>query len=150
MVTAATIEAMHLATAATDLEEALRRSDPMADLLSHLSKLRTSADALWVVIETLPVKPEEVAQNVDPARVVSVLVQLQALLEADDTQATAIFEQDKPVLLAAMGPAVLHLQRQMESFDFPAAVTTVRELISRARARAFVDKPVRPSSAAPW
>ena len=120
----------------------------MADLLSHLSKLRTSADALWVVIETLPVKPEEVAQNADPARVVSVLVQLQALLEADDTQATAIFEQDKPVLLAAMGPAVLHLQRQIESFDFPAAVTTVRELISRARA--FVDKPVRPSSAAPW
>jgi two-component system, sensor histidine kinase and response regulator len=146
--TAATIGAMRLATAATDLEDALRRSDPSADLLSHLSKVRTSADALWVVIETLPVKPEKVVQNVDPARVVSVLIQLQALLEADDTQAIAIFEQDKPVLLAAMGPAVLHLQRQMESFDFPAAVTTVRELISRARA--LVDKPVQPSSPAQW
>lgn len=128
---AATLGAMHLATASANLEDALRHNAQLDDLLALLNKLRTCADTLWRAIKALPLEYETSLGNSDPARALSVLTQLQLLLETDDTQAATVFEQDKPVLLATMGPAVLHLQQQIENFDFPAAVITVRELLSR-------------------
>ena len=54
---------------------------------------------------------------------------MDTLLAEDDTQAAELFEGGQPMLLATLGPEVLHLARQLDDFDYPAALETVRDLM---------------------
>jgi two-component system sensor histidine kinase/response regulator len=128
----ATLGAQRLAAAAATLEAALRGNAPPAELAGPLTALRSAADDLRAAIFGLPQTPPP-EQAADPAAAAATLAQLESLLAADDTQAVDVFEQAQPLLLATLGADILHLGRQIEAFDFPAALATVRELMRGRR-----------------
>jgi len=68
----------------------------------------------------------------DPVRALAVLDKLEPLLAAADTRASDLFKANRPLLLATLGAAAMQLDRQVASFDYPAALATVRELIRQA------------------
>jgi HPt (histidine-containing phosphotransfer) domain-containing protein len=131
--TAATLGAHRLAAAAGALDAAFRRNLSAAELRPLLANLRHEANTLWPVLAALPGDSTATPPGeADPAGAADVLAQLETLLAASDTQAAQVFEREQSRLLATLGPAVLHLERQIENFDYPGALAIVRELIRRA------------------
>ncbi len=128
--TGATLGAERLAAAAAVLEAALRGNAPPAELAGPLAALRSAADDIRAAISSLPQTPPP-AHAADPEAAAAALAQLESLLAADDTLVVDVFEQARALLLASLGPDILHLGRQIEDFDFPAALATVRDLMRR-------------------
>ena len=58
-----------------------------------------------------------------------VLVRLEPLLICDDTASAELFEANRPLLLATHGAGAVKLGQQIGDFDYPAALTTLRELL---------------------
>ena len=61
----------------------------------------------------------------------TVLEELEYLLARDDTAAGDLFVANQPLLRATLGAAAIPLARQMTSFDYPAALATVRDIIGQ-------------------
>ena len=122
--------ATHVQAGAAALELALRSANAAPTLPALLDVLETEQAVLGSVLAGLP----EVATNgvefvADRVRARAVLTQLDPMLATDDTAAGDLFEANRALLLATLGTAAMQLGRQLEDFDYPGALTTVRELI---------------------
>jgi two-component system sensor histidine kinase/response regulator len=127
---AGTLGATHVQAGAAALELALRSANAAPTLPALLDVLETEQAVLGSVLAGLP----EVATNgvefvADRVRARAVLTQLDPMLATDDTAAGDLFEANRALLLATLGTAAMQLGRQLEDFDYPGALTTVRELI---------------------
>ncbi len=125
--TAGGVLAQGLKSCALHLEEVARAGRPEA-----ISLALGLADQLDRVIRELDAHLEAAAAGhpepaaPDPAQVRSVLAELEPLLEISDTEAAEVFERSRGLLLAALGDQGQRLARQIEAFDFEAALVTVR------------------------
>ncbi len=121
-----------VATAAVALQTAIRQDagrDEIARLAGNLAaELRTLIEG----IRGLPADADVAPTHVDPAHIRAVLAQMEPLLAADDTAAGQLFETNRALLLATLGTEAMRLGRQLADFDYPGALTTLRELIRRA------------------
>ena len=70
-----------------------------------------------------------VEQGVNPGQARALLDRLEPLLASDDTAASELFDANRKLLAASLGVGGMKLQRQIEAFDYPGALETVRELI---------------------
>jgi len=133
---AGTLGAIRLQAAAAAIEQAMRDAAPTTSLPALLAALESAQSELDAVLALVPEaatvggKGGEFAAA--PVRVRAVLTQMEPLLASDDTAAGDLFEAARPLLLATFGAAAMQLGRQMADFDYPAALTTLRELIRQA------------------
>ncbi len=70
----------------------------------------------------------------DPVRTKTILSELESLLARDDTAAGDLFEANRALLSASFGAGAMQLAREVEGFDYPAALTTLRGLIRQQAA----------------
>jgi signal transduction histidine kinase/HPt (histidine-containing phosphotransfer) domain-containing protein len=142
---AAALGVSHIQNHAAQLEAALREilEGQWADEAAGLARLRPMAKTLeaeltdfaLAVGSTLATEtagstdappPEPAVTNWPALR--AALEQLHALLAADDMQASEVLASATPMLRAALGGKAESLIRAIEIFDFPAALTTLREI----------------------
>jgi two-component system sensor histidine kinase/response regulator len=133
---AGSLGATALHAAALALEHALR-NDEMALIPELMASLQTEMQALDAVIAQLPAAATNAVFTHDPAhdpahdlaRARAALEQLLPLLASDDAAVANLFESCQPLLLATHGAVVMKLERQIAAFDYPDALTTVRDLL---------------------
>jgi hypothetical protein len=65
----------------------------------------------------------------NPARARAVLAQLEPMVAADDAAAGDLFEANRALLMATPGTGARQLGRQLDDFNYPGALVTLRELI---------------------
>lgn len=128
---AANLGATALHAAAVALELGLRSADKPG-LPALLATLQTELAALDAVLAQLPETALGGALAPDPGQSRQVLEHLTALLARDDTVAGDLFESNRQLLLATHGTAAMQLGRQIEGFDYPGALATVRSLLRQA------------------
>ncbi|QFY90409.1 PAS domain S-box protein [Magnetovirga frankeli] len=125
---AGSLGATALHAAALALEQALRANE-MTSIPELLESLQTEMHAFDTVLTQLAEAATDELPAPDPEHACGVLEQLAALLERDDIAATDLFERNQPLLLAMHGPTTMQLERQVATFDYPAALATVRGLL---------------------
>jgi len=102
----------------------------MDSLLALVDELQLSQRALDQALAELGEVPsvEELAP-VDHAAARGVLQQLTPLLARFDATSAEVFEVNRAMLLASLGPKGLKLDKQLSNFDYPGALVTVQEAI---------------------
>jgi PAS domain S-box-containing protein len=129
---AGTIGLTVLQQQAGELEMALRSDQddtPIADLIA---RIRSTGEAFATVVgQIASAETPAAAAAADPLATSSALRQLEPLLATGDVAAADIFRQHAAILRATL-PAVAmgRLEQCMASFDFPAALTLVRDLLA--------------------
>ncbi|MEO8410697.1 MAG: Hpt domain-containing protein [Propionivibrio sp.] len=127
---AGALGATRLQTIAATVEAALRKGKGVPDLAALVQALRAELEALCEALAGLPSPLGAEAEAVaDPARAQVLLEQLEPLLATDDTTAGELFDANRSLLLASLGAAAAGLKRQIEGFDYPGALATVRKLM---------------------
>ncbi|MCM2289629.1 MAG: PAS domain S-box protein [Sulfuritalea sp.] len=127
---AGSLGATGVQAAAAAIERALRDETlSTRQLQPLLAQLATAQSALAAVLAQVPAAPAEGngGTAADDGRVRAVLIELERLLARDDAAASDLFATQRPLLLASLGAAALPLGRQITDFDYPAALTTLRE-----------------------
>jgi len=127
---AATLGATALHAAALGLEQALRSNDT-ASAPALVASLHTDMQALEAVLAQLPEAATADVPAPDREKAREVLERLATLLASDDTAASDLFESSQPLLLATHGADALHLGRQVEAFEYPGALASVRALLGQ-------------------
>ena len=124
---AGTLGAPGLQHAAAELELALRAQQPQPLRDQRLGDFARALAALVVQLEAkLPLPQEDSAPlAVDPERLALVTRELAELLAQDNFAAGDLFHANAALLRAAFPLAFETLARQIESFDFAAARTTL-------------------------
>ncbi len=64
----------------------------------------------------------------DPATAQAVLDRLEVLLTTGDTEFKTLFLESEALLKSTFGPVVEQLGQQIEAFDYPAALTTLKSM----------------------
>ena len=133
---AATLGATAVQQAALAMEQALRDGSPAATMPALLDTLQAELDGLDRVLAQLPQATtdgqDDAGQEADPGRARAALAQLDPLLASYSTKAGHLFETNRPLLLATHGAGASNLGQQIAEFDYPAALTTLREMIHNA------------------
>jgi HPt (histidine-containing phosphotransfer) domain-containing protein len=130
---AGTLGLARLRMVAAALETVLRKGQTeaaaFAPLLAEL-KQETGilADSVAGMRDEEPVA--EAPAEIDPASVHAQLSQLEALLAADDTAANDLMAFARALLEQAFGVAAVSLAKQIDNFDYPAALDTVRGMLA--------------------
>jgi PAS domain S-box-containing protein len=125
---AGSLGATALHAAALALEHALRGHET-ALIPERVATLQTEMQALDAVLARLPEAATDAVPAPDPERARAVLEQLAPLLAFDNPAAADLFEPNQPLLLATHGAAAMQLGRQVAAFDYPGALSTVRDLL---------------------
>ncbi|MFM8330827.1 MAG: response regulator, partial [Candidatus Methylumidiphilus sp.] len=124
---AATLGASPLAGLAARLELALRRPGENGLVLDGLvDDLDAELASVAAAILALPEAPEARSEAADPARWQAVLNELERLLALSDTGAGQLCADSDVLLSAALGERYAELRRQIESFDYESALSTLR------------------------
>ena len=134
--TGATLGCDHLSAEAAKLETILRKNLPDADILilPGASAIDQYFNAIILALNYLPAEilPEGNASSHD--ELITILDELDALLEKGDTTAISLFETQAATLKAALGEPCKLLQRQIQQFDFENAKETLHSLRTAAGA----------------
>ena len=126
----ATLGLREIRRLASDLEQAAKAEDPAGELRGLVEELeRTFAvtvNALQAVYgastdEALPEVP-----TVDPKELAGMLDRLDSLLVSNDTAAVDFFEESRAAIVGALGDKGKLFERQVQNFDFPEALETLR------------------------
>jgi len=126
---AAQIGALELRERAERLEQALRERAPQ----DRLELLQAGiAQALPPLVEAIRQRlPQQVANVTavlkDPQQWRRLRAQLVSLLEQADTDSLALFEANRSLLQAALGPHYEPLAKALENFDFEQALLAIRQ-----------------------
>ncbi|WP_146115935.1 response regulator [Malikia granosa] len=126
---AAQIGALELRERAERLEQALRERAPQ----DRLELLQAGiAQALPPLVEAIRQRLPQQAANVtavlkDPQQWRRLRAQLVSLLEQADTDSLALFEANRSLLQAALGPHYEPLAKALENFDFEQALLAIRQ-----------------------
>jgi PAS domain S-box-containing protein len=102
--------------------------DALQRCLAPLQQLFDRADAAPPAATGAPAAP-------DPAAVRRALLALQPLVAAHDTAALALFERQRPLIEAALGPDARALGEQLRNFSFGAAQACLAQALARIEAR---------------
>ena len=126
---AAQIGALELRERAERLEQALRERAPQ----DRLELLQAGiAQAVPPLVEAIRQRLPQQLANVtavvkDPAQWRRLRAQLVSLLEQADTDGLALFEANRGLLQAALGPHYEPLAKALENFDFEQALLAIRQ-----------------------
>ena len=142
--TAATLGAKRLGNLAAQVERTLRDADPASLVIEgfevqcnalklELSALRQAVLSALAESDSAAsaASSEQVAsvRSIDRADVRAALSQLESLLVADDLQSASRLSELRPLLVQAFpAEALVRLCRQIEDYDFPAALASLREM----------------------
>lgn len=127
---AANLGAVAIRATAGAMELALRGEPPMDRLIAMVDALQLSQGALDKALAELrevPAEEKRIPVDHDAAR--GVLVQLQPLLARLNTASAVVFEANRALLLASLGPNGVKLARQLSDFDYPGALVTVQKAL---------------------
>ena len=125
---AGTLGATTIQAGAVALEQALRGNAAPAELLALVDALQASQSALDGALVGLGAEPQgDDGAQADPALALAVLQQMAALLAVHDTVCADLFEDNRPVLLASLGPTGRQLSTLLLEFDYPGALRAVQE-----------------------
>jgi len=125
---AGTVGATGLHAAALAFEQALRGHET-ASVPELVASLQTEMQALDAVLAQVPAAETDGVPVPDLVRARALLEQMAPLLGRDDTAAGDLFERSRPLLLATYGAVAMQLGRQVAAFDYPGALSTVRDLL---------------------
>jgi len=131
---AATLGAEGLRKIAYDLEHHIREGLPVADLERDIADFAAEIAAVCDEIRLLQPPPAAPAQRppADVTRLRHALGQLVGLLEQDDLKVASAWRELQPELATVVGDDAAHaLGAQIDEFDFPAALVTVRSMLER-------------------
>ncbi|MBI5901297.1 MAG: PAS domain S-box protein [Rhodocyclales bacterium] len=124
---AGTLAATRLQAAAEAIERTLQGPAPQPDPSLLLDRLQAELTALETLLASLAAETsDDRASAADQARARTILEQMAALLNRDDTAAGDLFEANQSLLQATLGAAATRLARQLAAFDYPGALETAR------------------------
>ncbi|MCK6399809.1 PAS domain S-box protein [Thauera aminoaromatica] len=128
---AGTVGATIVHRLAGDLEDALKRGD-RAEVQAALVPLTERLPRLIAALQDALVQANRVMVQEMPARRVdtSVLVRLEALLAGDDTTAISFLAENRQALRETLLMDFEEVRRQIEVFDFPGALESVRAALA--------------------
>jgi CheY-like chemotaxis protein len=130
---AGTLGLARLASAATELDAALRneRDNPNAPLLAPLlATLGEALETLRTAVADLPAEANATAAPAyaAPAEISHLLDRLENLLAADDITVADLLVEQRALLRQVFGAAATALERQIDAFNYQAALDTLRTL----------------------
>lgn len=130
--TAATLGAERLAAKAGLLEAKLSQKNVTLSSDDVRAEMELVSREIMALIVALPTFPDEHglvdATPPDPETVKKVLLELDGLLEQNDTAAIALIEEHSPLLRVAMGSPFDILARQIKQFEFEDARETLHSI----------------------
>ncbi|HJW25638.1 MAG TPA: PAS domain S-box protein [Rhodocyclaceae bacterium] len=127
---AGNLGATGLQSAAAELEAALRSGSAGESLVERLMSEGERLAA--AVAAAFPDRSEAAVLAADPEEVAEVAGRLEALLMCDDFEAAEVLSDAGPLLRAAFGPMALKLEEEVRSFNYPAALATLRRAMQEA------------------
>jgi HPt (histidine-containing phosphotransfer) domain-containing protein len=131
---AANLGVVTIQSTAEAMELALRGKPQMDSLVAMVDALQLSQRALDKALAELGEAPaSEECMPVDHDAARAALQQLEALLARFDTASAAVFDANRAVLLASLGPHGVKLAKQLSNFDYPGALMTVQDAIQDLR-----------------
>jgi CheY-like chemotaxis protein/HPt (histidine-containing phosphotransfer) domain-containing protein len=117
-----------LPTLAADLECLFKQAAPESELEPAIQRLESELGALIEGIRRhLPAPDVSPAVAVDPEHLAGVLAELSALLVEDNVRAAQVRRDHAALLRAALGDSAAALERQIDDFDYEAALRTLDE-----------------------
>ncbi len=127
---AATLGMVRIRELAASLEAAIREEQPLERIAPLIEQLDREHAPLLSAIRNLPDPNRPVADlaTPDPQRVREAVTQLIALLVDSDARANHLLREAKPLLCAALGEGFDELAREIETFDYDAALIRLRAL----------------------
>lgn len=128
---AGSLGAVRLRAAAEALEGGLRHGDSPATLEALLTAVQHAQDDIDTALQQVDRGDTVSEASIDPDRARELLERLEPLLASDDTAAGELFDANRTLLVASLGADGMQLQRQIEAFDYPGALHTVRGLVRR-------------------
>ncbi len=120
-----------LRAAAVELDDCLRQGEEAEALAGPVAGLMQEMAILRDAVAGLPAEGEMGVANIDEAQVQALLEEMEGLLATDDAAAYHLLAQQRTQLRRAIGPDLEPLAHQIEAFDFPAALVTLRALRAR-------------------
>ncbi len=145
--TAATLGLTRLSESAVALEKALRESQDQDRLAPLQRACHLELVALHEALATLGQVAELAVTDADLAEVKTLLDRLDALLARNDAAALKLLEDSRGLLRYALGAAADQLGREIEGFDLPTALETLRAARKvMAQAEAGSRRSTRPPS----
>jgi CheY-like chemotaxis protein/HPt (histidine-containing phosphotransfer) domain-containing protein len=131
-----TLGLIRLQEAASALEENLRsQGDKVGDEVYHLIEaVSTEQNHLHEALARIT--EQAAAENVaeaDPVEAQKVIDRLIDLLKKDDTEANALLAEARELLRATFGHVVEQLEQQIEAFDYPIALITLKSISASPR-----------------
>ncbi len=127
---AATLGIVRIRELAASLEAALREEQPLERIAVLIEQLDREHAPLLSAIRNLPDpnRPVAVLATPDPQRVRDAVAELIDLLADSDARANHLLRAAKPLLCAALGEGFDDLAREIETFDYDAALIRLRAL----------------------
>ena len=123
--------AINVQQSALDMEKAVRRRRGAEKLQEYLEILtRDLAELFDGLRAVLPDKNDRQTEKViDRKQAGQILVQLESLLEADDTQVNEVFDQWRTLIIGALGNEGRQLERHIQNFDYADALETLKTIL---------------------
>jgi len=128
----ATLGAKGLGQMAGELERDIRDGTNEAGLAETIAALGETLAAVCAEIQALHlVDKTPTRKDGDPAQVRELLARLETQLGQDDMKASGTWRELQPLLSASLGDdAVASLGRQIEDFDYPLALASLRAILA--------------------
>ncbi|MGR9086278.1 MAG: PAS domain S-box protein [Gammaproteobacteria bacterium] len=129
---AATIGARQVSESAARLDMALRRNVPLA---GRMELVRMCGHELTQLIQAISVLPEEAASfdraddKIEPECPRRILAELESLLSENNAQASSLARESADRLWPVLGDRYAAFARQIDVFDYEAALETLRSRI---------------------
>jgi two-component system sensor histidine kinase/response regulator len=131
---AGSIGARQLSRAAGDVEAALRRGAPPAEVEPLLDPAeQTLGDLITALLRTLPPASEATpaVTSVEPEALAAAVARLDQLLSRDAVEAVDAFEAAGPILAAAFGERARQIGKLVRSYRFEDALTALRDAVGK-------------------
>jgi two-component system sensor histidine kinase/response regulator len=126
-----TLGLTRLQALAAELERALQTGAGSTDLHAVLARFDDELARTVSGIGSLPGQSAAApAPPADPEQVRGILASLETSLANGDAAAESLFEDQRALLLAALGEPGRELEAKIESFDYPEALGILREIVA--------------------
>jgi two-component system, sensor histidine kinase and response regulator len=128
---ALTLGARELHQHALALEQTLHDEAPDPDVAACIGLVDQALGPLLTAIEGIESSPAvPPPPKWDRAKTDEILIQLEALLADDDTQARNLWRSAEALIQPVLGPAAARLGQEIEAFEFERALETLRRVVA--------------------
>jgi len=127
---AGTLGLARLASAATELDAVLRHGQEAPLLAPLLATLGEALKTLQTAVASLPVgtTPTAAPAHAAPAEISKLLERMESLLAADDITVADLLVERRALLRQVFGAEAAALERQIDAFNYQAALAILRSL----------------------